>query len=301
MKLNNIIKIYEDQRNEMPISSKRPNTQNFFSLNTVIDKYEYFLFDAYGVLNLGNNPINGAREILSKIKSQNKSFLILTNGATYPTSKKLETFKKWNFPIQNEEIISSRDALKSFLSVNNKNNYWGVIGNSDSDLNELSIKGDIILDTKMNFDQFDEFIFLGSGKWNENLQKELINSMKRKKRKILVANPDLVAPLGDQFSLEPGYWSWEVKKETNCEIQFFGKPYKSIFNLAFDKIIKKSKDINLNKILMVGDTLHTDILGGQSFGVHTALIKDYGLFANEEVEKYIMDTKIYPDLLISKL
>ena len=301
MKLNDIIKIYEEQRNEMPTIAKKSITKHYLSLNAIIDKYDYFLFDAYGVLNLGTNPINGALEILSEIKSQNKSFLILTNGATYPTSKKFEIFKKWNFPIQNDEIISSRDALKSFLSVSEKNNFWGVIGNTDSDLNELSIKGDIILDAKMNFDQYDGFIFLGSGMWNENLQKKLIKSIKRKKRKILVANPDLVAPLGNKFSLEPGFWSWQVKKETDCEILFFGKPYKSIFNLAFDKLIKKSKNINLNKILMVGDTLHTDILGGISFGVNTALIKDYGLFANEEVEKYIIDTQIYPDLLISKL
>ena len=301
MKLNEIIKIYEEQRNEMPTIAKKSNTKPYLSLNAIIDKYDYFLFDAYGVLNVGNNPINGAFEILSEIKSQNKSFLILTNGATYPTSKKFEIFKKWNFPIQNDEIISSRDALKSFLSESEKNNYWGVIGNTDSDLNELSIKGDIIFDTKMNFDQYDGFIFLGSGMWNENLQKKLIKSIKRKKRKILVANPDLVAPLGNKFSLEPGFWSWQVKKETDCEMLFFGKPYKSIFNLAFEKLIKKSKTINLNKILMVGDTLHTDILGGISFGVNTALIKDYGLFANEEVEKYIIDTQIYPDLLISKL
>ena len=284
----------------MPKLSRRGMVKKLDSLTSIIEKYDLFLLDAYGVLNVGNKPIMGASELLVKIKSQNKKFIILTNGATYPTFKKFRKFRNWNFPIQDHEVISSRDVVKDFLELNKDKNFWGVIGNEDSDIDELCIKGQII-SYSSKFDDFDGFIFLGSEKWDDKMQVKLINSLKKKKRQILVANSDLVAPLSNIFSLEPGYWSWNIQKEVNVDLLFFGKPYKSIFNLALKEFYKKNKKINLNKILMVGDSLHTDILGALSFGVDTALISSYGLFANVEVENFLESTKIYPDFLVSRL
>ena len=46
---------------------------------------------------------------------------------------------------------------------------------------------------------------------------------------------------------------------------------------------------------MVGDTLHTDVLGGAAIGVKTILITEYGLFAGKDVAGYIKDSGIVPD------
>jgi ribonucleotide monophosphatase NagD (HAD superfamily) len=51
----------------------------------------------------------------------------------------------------------------------------------------------------------------------------------------------------------------------------FGKPDAQMFLLAYERALE---DINVkrNEILMVGDTLYTDIIGGNKFGLDTALV-----------------------------
>jgi ribonucleotide monophosphatase NagD (HAD superfamily) len=41
---------------------------------------------------------------------------------------------------------------------------------------------------------------------------------------------------------------------------------------AWELIIKQQADITKRDILMIGDTLHTDIVGGNKFGLDTVLV-----------------------------
>jgi glycerol 3-phosphatase-2 len=49
---------------------------------------------------------------------------------------------------------------------------------------------------------------------------------------------------------------------------------------------------------MIGDTLHTDILGGQAAGFGTILVTRHGLFAKHPVETYIRQSGIVPTWII---
>jgi ribonucleotide monophosphatase NagD (HAD superfamily) len=52
----------------------------------------------------------------------------------------------------------------------------------------------------------------------------------------------------------------------------FGKPDAQMFLLAFERAMKDVPEIKRNEILMVGDTLFTDIIGGNKFGLDTVLV-----------------------------
>jgi ribonucleotide monophosphatase NagD (HAD superfamily) len=49
---------------------------------------------------------------------------------------------------------------------------------------------------------------------------------------------------------------------------------------------------------MVGDSLHTDILGGQAAGIKSALIAGYGFFAGHDVFPPIISSGIQPDYIL---
>jgi ribonucleotide monophosphatase NagD (HAD superfamily) len=49
---------------------------------------------------------------------------------------------------------------------------------------------------------------------------------------------------------------------------------------------------------MVGDTLHTDILGANNIGIKSILMTKYGLFRNQNVAKMIKKTGIIPDFIV---
>jgi len=51
---------------------------------------------------------------------------------------------------------------------------------------------------------------------------------------------------------------------------------------------------------MVGDSLHTDILGGQAAGLKTALISGFGFFAGHDVESPIRASAITPDYILAR-
>jgi len=51
----------------------------------------------------------------------------------------------------------------------------------------------------------------------------------------------------------------------------FGKPDSQMFMFAYD-LVREQMPIGKKDILMVGDTLHTDILGGNKFGFDTVLV-----------------------------
>ena len=51
---------------------------------------------------------------------------------------------------------------------------------------------------------------------------------------------------------------------------------------------------------MVGDSLHTDILGGQAAKLKTALVAGYGFFAGHDVDTPIEVSGIQPDYILDR-
>jgi ribonucleotide monophosphatase NagD (HAD superfamily) len=52
------------------------------------------------------------------------------------------------------------------------------------------------------------------------------------------------------------------------EVIYTGKPYPEIYDLA----LAQFSGFNKNRILMIGDTFETDILGANNAGIHSALV-----------------------------
>ena len=72
----------------------------------------------------------------------------------------------------------------------------------------------------------------------------------------------------------------------------FGKPDSQMFMFAYD-LIRERMTISKREILMVGDTLHTDILGGNKFGLDTVLVLS-GNTLPDDAETRIRSTGILP-------
>ena len=147
------------------------------------------------------------------------------------------------------------------------------------------------------FDAAEGFVFLGSSGWDEDDQALLEHSLLRQIRPILVGNPDVSAPHPNQFSAEPGYWvARAMKAVPGLRPRWFGKPHMPAFQLAVDKINQLAGFCVPNhRIAMVGDSLHTDILGGAAAGLGTILITNYGLLRAHDVDQLCAEMQIFPD------
>ena len=154
----------------------------------------------------------------------------------------------------------------------------------------------VLADDPSAFREVGGFLLIESGSWTEGRQKMLEEALNERSRPVLVANPDIVAPHESWFSVEPGHFAHRLADRTRIAPEFYGKPFNNIFDLAFERL----GAVERSRILMVGDSLHTDILGAQSAGIDSALMARFGLFAGNDAERAVALTGIVPDFIVER-
>jgi len=132
--------------------------------------------------------------------------------------------------------------------------------------------------------------------WMDGLNKA-VNLLRRRPIPAIIANPDGAYPMSKkEVGIAIGGLAYMVEKITGRKFIRFGKPDSQIFMFALENILPFHPGIHKRDILMVGDTLHTDILGGNKFGLDTALVLT-GNILPEDYENRIMSTGISPNFI----
>ena len=295
-----VIDLYENMRTFFPsFQDNRKTTIVAPKLENILDNFDALLLDAFGVLNLGSSLVPGIVSTLDKARERGITLLVVTNGASNNSFIKRDQLSNLGLEFSQDEIISSREAAEIFLTYNKPNGPLGVMGNIG---NDFIVPGLNCIELEQDYSMFDEvnsFILLGTLQWDTVWQDILCNSLKNNPRPLFVANPDIVAPHKTNFSIEPAYFVSHLIANGVHLPFWLGKPFPTMFELGMSRITELSgRDIPLSRIGMVGDTLHTDILGANSIGIKSVLMTKHGLFRNENVAKKIKRTGIVPDYII---
>lgn len=263
------------------------------------DDFDTFFFDAYGVLNIGDEAIPKAPEVIKELQKMGKTCLVLSNAAAFTHDSYQAKYLRYGYDFANENIIVSRDALINELKLNPApSKTYGYITKNEKqdDLLELGLK--TIHQDEAAFWDSDIFLFLGSMNWDWDLQKRWVAELTKNPRPILLGNADLISPKGDIENLEAASFVLNLPEPIFKNVQVFGKPYAGIYEAGVRELQRQGKVFNPQKTLMVGDTLHTDILGGNSFGIKTALVIGYGFFNGLDWLEFAQLADIYPDFVM---
>ena len=245
------------------------------------------------MLNVGKQCVPGAPERVAALRAAGKRVIVLTNGASYPTEQSVAKYRRLGFDFTRDEVISSRDALATALSVR-RDVCWGFAAKEESAIGELTPDGLLLGDDRAGYDSVDGFVLLSAGDWNRDRQEMLVASLNARPRPVLVGNPDLVAPREDGLSIEPGLYAHELADRTGCVPEFFGKPFANAFELVRQRI---GPGVPGHRIAMVGDTLHTDVLGGAGMNWRTVLVLDHGLLKGFPAGSLDRLSDIRPDFI----
>ena len=283
---------YEAIRNRLPAAGPGGSVRQVRRLLDVADEFDGFLFDSFGVLNVGETAIPGAATCIDALRAMGKRLRVLTNAASYTGDTALLKYRRMGLDVRRDEIVSSRDVTFAHLNAVAPGLVWGAIATAEDDFADA---GDLcmfdLLAKGESWDRAQGVLFLSSARWTIPLQDRLVESLTRHPRPVVIGNPDLVAPREGGLSVEPGYWAHDLHDRTGIIPHFFGKPYSEAFQIAL-------AGMEAGRYAMIGDTLHTDILGGQAAGLATILVTDHGLFTGHDTAPYIAQSGIFPDITL---
>ncbi len=287
---------YEQIRARLPSAAFPPDTRRIDDLSTLVDHIDVFVLDGFGVLNIGERAVPGAPQRIAQLRAAGKRVIVLTNSATYPTATIVKNYTRLGFDFSSDEIVSSRDVLIEALGRYPREMRWGVAATAQSGIGEIAERVDLLADDPTPYAAADGFILLSSAQWTGARQERLIQALRARPRPVLVGNPDLVAPRETGLSLEPGYFAHDIADRTDCRPRFFGKPFADAFRMVEHRLgaVHQPDRIALERIAMVGDSLHTDILCAAAMGWRAVLVLEHGLLKDLPVKPLIQQTAIRP-------
>lgn len=277
---------YEEVRHRLPTALFTENTTDVVSLLEIADQVDAFVFDAFGVLNVGETPIAGASKRLDQLRAQGCQIRILSNAASNDHQSAYEKFRKLGMDVSSEEVVTSRDATLAHLEPM----LWGCIAAPLDDLKDIIPSTHRLGDESVEYDNVDGFLFLSAEGWTATQQEYLEQSLQKNPRPVVIANADLAAPREGMFSLEPGHFGHLLADRGIGDIRFFGKPFPEVYEIAEASL----SDIAPDRIAMCGDTLHTDIIGAAARGWRTVLVTRDGLFSGNDTQAFCDKAMVKP-------
>lgn len=293
--------LYEKARRFMPEADFPSFVQGISALMDIADEFDVAVLDSFGVLNVGDAIIPGAAEAVIALRSKGKHIIVLTNGATLDQTGAVAKVKGFGFDIESEDVISSRSALHVGLQGFDPGMLWGIMAPPHANCHTLGIDHVLLDEAPETFSKVDGFIMLSAHDWSPGQQVLLQTALAKKARPVLVGNPDLVSPQRGELFVEPGYYAWCVYEETGVVPQSFGKPHPQVFEQAKHRIRQVQGAVDLSRVLMVGDSLHTDIIGGAAAGFKTVLTTQDGFLSGADPYEYFEASGIRPDYMLPRI
>ena len=243
-------------------------------LRTVVENYDFFFIDLWGVIHNGIRLHESAIEALIEISNAKKNYVLLTNAPRPNNTVKIFLKKMGMDKSILNKVYTSGEAALSYLKKNHLNDKFYHIGpprdfdlfldfkkNKKENINESNY----LLCTGL-FDKYDQDL---------NYYKELLSNFISKK--MICTNPDLVVDRGEKREFCAGSVA-KVFEEIGGQVVYFGKPFPEVYNQSIDH--------NKKKVLAIGDNLNTDIKGANNMnydsmiianGIHKKEIKEEGI------------------------
>lgn len=237
------------------------------------------MFDVDGVLMIKGVPMPGAAELVDALRARGMPFLLLTNDGCSSPAEKCERLAQSGLTIAPEELVSCGHALAEWAVENEVRGarvrllggmgapcyaeaagFTVVRGPTDEPLRALVV----------GEDRYD---------WQRELDDAFNLLVRHPQLPVLVPNPDDYLP-GRGGRLHIGSGAVGRFLQALCRahgddiaIQYLGKPYAPVFRYAHHRLEQRcGRAIQRDRVMMLGDSLASDIRGGNAFGYRTGLL-----------------------------
>lgn len=252
----------------------------------VVDRYDRFCIDAFGVLVDHGGQKSGARAFVDALIERKKDWLVVTNDAARTPATAAHWYRSLGLPIEDHRVLTSSALLQEWVAEHALAGKPVIVLGPDDARDHLRQCGVVVCDhtqpdavaialcDEAGYPFLDAMDAVTSW-WMRRLERDLPTPA-------ALANPDLIYPRGDgAFGIAAG--SVANLLEAAIRVRYpnapplwtrLGKPHAPMFDAAKRRLHLgdvPASDVQ-RSTLMIGDTLHTDIAGGRAAGLTTALV-----------------------------
>jgi len=248
--------------------------------------YGSFLLDGWGTLYSENYVYPNVLESIAAMRKANKNVRLITNAASRSIEQIQSDLHDLGFDFEKHEIISSGSLL--------------ALLNEDVGLEEVYYLGSpqgrkFLEDAKIEAveNPSEPTVILSGIKPEPAEMDKAIEILSSENARIIVLNPDVYAPnpAGTKIPVT-GHIANMLREKTGCQLLFCGKPFPLIFQVALRSLIPSTESV-----IMIGDTLGTDIAGACIAGIDSALVLG-GNVKEEELRNDIYELGISPNYIL---
>ncbi len=235
---------------------KKYNIPFISGVSEIVDHYDAFIIDIWGVVHNGVHLNSGAENCLKKIIEEEKIFVFVSNSSF--RSKEVET-DLMRFG------LSSKYCQDRAVTAG-ESTWWGLKKREGQRFIFLSGLADGDLTAGLDLQEVHtvseaDFILNAMGLREEN-ERHILKDALSHKLPMICANPDLEVQVGHQTIKCAGFYA-QWYEEQGGHVEWHGKPYRPVYERAWEMLGKPDK----SRICAIGDSLRTDISGAKNFGI----------------------------------
>lgn len=281
-------------------------------ISDLVDLYDYFIFDVWGVVHDGRETYPGVIEAISLIRKKGKKICFLSN-APRRAARVEDVLNKFGVTRNLYDfVLTSGEATFLDLQKNQENNfskfgkkYFYIGPKKDIDL----LHG---LNYQMSQNPADADFAITTGFDHDEsvLQEKMPQAIEARKYNLpmICVNPDMIVVKQDGHEMIcAGALALEYKN-LGGDVIYYGKPFLSVYEMVCE--LFKSRD--KSKMIAFGDGLETDVKGANDFGIDCALLTGgilsnklgvrFGEVADEKKLRAICESiDTFPTFVLSKL
>ncbi|MFQ3544763.1 TIGR01457 family HAD-type hydrolase [Halobacillus rhizosphaerae] len=223
--------------------------------------YQAYFLDLDGTMYKGTDRIEGAAEFVNHLIEKELPFMFLTNNSSKNAQQVAEKLQSLDIQAKQEQIFTTSMATAEYLSSEKPGAKIFAIG-EEGLLNALAEENLQLVEEDA------DYVIIGLDREvnYEKLAKACLNV--RSGAELISTNGDIAIPTERGMLPGNGAITSVISVSTNVEPTFIGKPESTIMDQALKKM-----GTTKEKVLMVGDNYHTDILAGIHAGLDTLMVE----------------------------
>jgi len=252
--------------------------------DVLLERYDVFLLDAYGVLVTSAGPLDGAREFLHRLTGAGKQWCIATNDASRSVATSARHYSGFGLPVDDTRLLTSGGLLTGHFRREGLVGAPCVVLGTEDSREYVRDAGGVVVEP--DDDRADVCVVCGvtddPGAPHVATINRLVSMLLRRigngrPMRFILPNPDIVYPSdAGTFAVTAGAVAAMLEavialRDPDGAHRFepLGKPHAPMF----DEALARVEPVDRRRVVMVGDQFGTDILGAVNAGIDSVLIE----------------------------